>query len=136
VSYRKRDNALRIDKPTPPPLLVDADAVDACDRGLTQRVGWWQRDGDLHRLVVDFVAGRDIFGFGVDFDDERLRVGVLGRDPVFDGGELGGDDGGGNLWSVLSVCQVWATALCWRGSCCCLDIQGWTYVFLGPCLDC
>jgi len=93
-AHRKRDDALSVDEPTLPLLLVDADAFDAFDRGLVQRVGRGQPDGDLHRLVVDFVAGGDFFAFGVDFDDERLRFGVLGRDPVLYGGELGGDNGG------------------------------------------
>lgn len=93
-AYRKRDDALSVDEPTAPPLLVDANAVDAFDRGVVQRVGRGERDGDLHRLVVDFVASGDCLGFGVDFDDERLRIGVLGRYPFRDGGELGGDDGG------------------------------------------
>lgn len=117
VSYRKRDDTLRIDKPAAPFLLVDADAVDALDRGLVQRVSRGQADDDLHRLVVDLVAGDDFFGLGVDFDDELLRVGVLGRDPVFNGGELGGDDGGGYL---LIVCQYDMLG----GCCCSYDVWG------------
>ena len=68
-----------------------------------QRVGRGQPDGDLHCLVVDFVASGDLFGFGVYFDGERLRVCVLSRDPIFDSGELGGDDGRRYLGRFLSV---------------------------------
>lgn len=104
LTYRKRDDTLGIYEPAAPPLLVDADAVDAFDRGLMQRIRGRELDGDLHRLVVDFVAGGDLFGFGVYFDDERLRVGVLCWDPFFDGYELGGDDGRGYLL-IVSQCD-------------------------------
>lgn len=93
MTYRKRDDTLGNYEPATPLLLADADAVDAFDRGLMQRIRGRELDGDLHRLVVDFVAGGDLLGFGVYFDDERLRVRVLRWDPFFDGHELGGDDG-------------------------------------------
>ena len=91
-TYGERNNALRIEEPGVPSLLVNADAVDAFYRGLVERVARGQLDGYSHHLVVDFVPGVDFLGSLIYFDGQGLGVGGLGGDPVVYSVELGGDD--------------------------------------------
>lgn len=95
------DGALGVDEPGLPFAVVDADALDALDGGVVERVRAGQPDGDLHALVVDRVGGAELFGFGRQLDLQGWRVGgvvgVLRGEPVGDGAEGGGDD----VWAYL-----------------------------------
>lgn len=94
---RKVDDALGGDEPGAPFLLVDADAVDGFDGGAGEGVGGREADRDRHRLLVDGDGGGDLAGGEGDFDGEGLVGGGLGGAPGADGGELVGDDQGGDL---------------------------------------
>lgn len=95
---REVDDALGGDEPGAPFLLVDADAVDGLDGGAGKGVGGWETDRDGHGLLVDGDGGGDLAGGEGDFDGEGLVGGGLGGAPGADGGELVGDDQGGDLY--------------------------------------
>jgi len=71
--------------------------VDGFDGGAGEGVGGWEADRDRHGLLVDGDGGGDFAGGEGDFDGEGLVGGGLGGGPGADGGELVGDDQGGDL---------------------------------------
>lgn len=110
-------NTLRVHEPAAPFSFINPHTMHALDRRLTQGIHGRQADDNLHRLLVDVVAGRDFLGVLRDAHFQQGGVGVGGvlarGHPVADGREFVGDDQWGDVslgpgLNAEDLLTVWA----------------------------